>query len=236
MRVLMRTLSGWMTYATLRATQLGVGRRQVLLFVGGLAIVTLGVVAWRGSTPPTALQGVPRVTMDLPPIPSVASAATRPAEAEPPRVAPSSDDSRQTEPAPDLVNPFSGRTLREEQEAREMVHRAQSDQRRLELTKLAVEIARQEQELARVRKDTQELLRPPSRPTAPRVPTIPPAQPLAIASQSALVLYRGVRITTWPGSTLGAWTVEAVFPDGIAIRHQERRAFLPLAFPSRRAN
>jgi hypothetical protein len=235
MRMLMRTLSGWMTYATLRATHLSVGRRQVLPLAGGLVIVTLGVVAWRGSTPPTASPGVPRVTLDLPPTPSVASAATRPAEAEPPRVAPRSGV-QQMEPAADLVNPFSGRTLREEQEAREMVQRAQSDQRRLELTKLAVEIARQEQELARVRKETQELLRPPSRPTARRVPTIPPAQPLAIASQSALVLYRGVRITTWPGSTLGAWTVEAVFPDGIAIRHQERRAFLPLAFPSRRAH
>ena len=114
--------------------------------------------------------------------------------------------------------------------------RVDTDQRRLELTKLAVEIAKQEQELARVRKETRDLLRPRSRPVAPRVPAIPKARPLAIASQSALVLYRGVRITTWPGSTLGAWTVEAVFPDGIAIRHQERQAFLPLAFPSPRAH
>lgn len=236
MRVLMRTLSGWMTYATLRATQLGVGRRQVLLLVSSLAFVTLGVVAWRASTQPAAAPGLPRVTMDLPPTPSVAGAATRPLEVEAPVVVTTGDDVRQTEPAAEFVNPFSGTTLHEEEEARDVAQRARTDQRRLELTKLAVEIARQEQELARVRKDTQELLRPPSRPTAPRVPTIPPAQPLAIASQSALVLYRGVRITTWPGSTLGAWTVEAVFPDGIAIRHQERRAFLPLAFPSRRAN
>ncbi len=234
MRMLIRTLSGWILYATLRASHLRLDRRQVLL-AGGLVIVMLGLIAWRGSTPPTASRGVPRVTMDLPPTPSVASAATRPTEAAPPRVAPSSDDVRQTDVAPDLVNPFSGRTLREEHEARALEQRTQTDQRRLELTKLAVEIARQEQELARVRKDTRELLRPPARPPAPRAPTIPPVQPLAIASQRALVLYRGARITTWPGSTLGAWTVDAVFPDGIAIRHQERRAFLPLAFPSPRA-
>jgi hypothetical protein len=160
----------------------------------------------------------------------------RPSEAEPPILVTSSDDVRHAAPAADLVNPFTGRTLQEEQEARSLERRAQADQRRLELTKLAVEIARQEQELARVRKETRELLRPPPRPTAPRVPAIPAAQPLAIASQSALVLYQGARITTWPGSTLGAWTVEAIFPDGVAIRYQARRAFLPLAFPAPRAN
>jgi hypothetical protein len=233
MRMLLRTLSGWMTYATLRATHLRVGQWQVLLLAGGLVIVTFGIVAWRGSTRPTALSGLPRITMDLPPTPSVASASTRPAEAEPLPVAPKSDGP-QREPAADLVNPFSGRTLREEHDARALTLRTQADQRRLELTTLAVEIARQEQELARVRKDTQELPRPRARPAAPRVLAIPQAQPLAIASQSALVRYRGVRITTWPGSTLGGWTVDAVFPDGLAIRHQEQRAFLPLAFPSPR--
>ena len=236
MRMLMRTLSGWMTYATLRATQLGVGRRQVLLFMGGLAIVTLGVVAWRGSTPSTALPGVPRVTMDLPPTPSVAGAATRPAEAEPPRVARGVAACSRWSPLLISSIPLAaGLCVRNKKRGRRSTV-TQSDQRRLELTKLAVEIARQEQELARVRKETQELLRPPARPVAPRVPAIPQVRPLAITSQSALVLYRGVRITTWPGSTLGAWTVEAVFPDGVAIRYQERRAFLPLTFPSPRAH
>ena len=236
MRVLMQTLSGWTTYATLRATQLGVGRRQVLLLVGSLAFLTFGVAVFRASRLSTASPGLPRVTMDLPPTPSVAGAATRPLEVEAPVVVTTGDDDRQTEPAAELVNPFSGRTLHEEQEARGVAQRAQADQRRLELTKLDVEIARQEQELARVRKDTQDLLRPPPRPVAPRVPAIPNAQPLAIASQRALVFYRGARVTAWPGSTLGSWTVDAVFPDGVVIRYQDQRAFLPLSFPTRTAN
>ncbi|SRR5712692_5364954 len=236
MRVLMQTLSGWVTYATLRATQLGVGRRQVLLLVGSLAFLTFGVAVFRASRLFTAPPGLRHVTMDLPPTPSVAGATTRPLEVEALVVVTTGDDVRQTEPAAELVNPFSGMTLHEEQEARDVAQRARTDQRRLELTKLAVEIAKQEQELARVRKETQDLVRPPSRPVAPRLPAVPNAQPLAIASQSAVILYRGVRMTAWPGSTLGSWTVEAVFPDGVVIRHQERRAFLPLAFPSRRAH
>ncbi len=204
MRVLMQTLSGWVTYATLRATQLGVSRRQVLLMVGSLAFLTLGVAVFRASRLSTAPPGLPHVTMDLAPTPAEVRAATRPSEPEPPHLVPTSDDLRQAEPAADLVNPFSGMTLQEEQEARGVAQRAQADQRRLELTKLDVEIAKQEQELARVRKETQDLLRPPPRPVAPRAPAIPDAQPLAIASQRALVLYRGARVTTWPGSTLGS--------------------------------
>jgi len=235
MRMLMRTLSGWMTYATLRATHLGVGRRQVLLLAGGLVIVMLALSPGAAVRYPSHREASHASPMDLPPTPSVASAATRPAEAAPPRVAPSSDDMGQTEAAPELVNPFNGRTLREEPRNAGTGATYPSRPTATGADKLAVEIARQEQELARVHKDTRALLRPPARPPAPRAPTIPPAQPLAIASQSALVRYRGVRITTWPGSTLGGWTVDAVFPDGIAIRHHERRAFLPLAFPSPRA-
>ncbi len=236
MRVLIHTLSGWATYATLRATQLGVGRRQVLLLVGSLACLTLGVTVFRASRLSTAPPGLPHVTMDLAPTPAEVRASTRPSEPEPPRVVTTSDDIRQAEPAAELVNPFSGMTLQEEQEARGVAQRAQADQRRLELTKLDVEIAKQEQELARVRKETQDLLRPPPHPVAPRVPAIPNAQPLAIASQRALVFYRGARVTAWPGSTLGSWTVDAVFPDGVVIRYQEQRAFLPLSFPTRTAN
>lgn len=236
MRTLMHTVSGWLTYATLRARQLGAGTRHVVLLVGSLAVLLVAVAVFRSSPSSTAPPGLPPLTLSLAPTPAEVRASTRPSEAELPVIATTSDGARQVEPAADLVNPFSGRTLREEHEARETIHRAQSDQRRLELTKLAVEIARQEQELARVRKETQELLRPPARPAAPRVPAIPQARPLAMTSQSALVLYRGVRITAWPGSTLGAWTVEAVFPDGVAIRYHERRAFLPLTFPSPRAD
>jgi hypothetical protein len=232
MRVLMRTLSGWMTYTTLRATQLGVSRRRVLLLVGSLAVLTLAVTVFRSSRSSTAPPGRSHIAMPLAPTPAEVRASTRPREAEPPVIATTSADMPQAESAADLVNPFTGMTLQEEQEARGLAQRARTDQRRLELTTLAVEIARQEQALARVRKETQALLRPPARPVVPRVPAIPQVQPLAIASQSALVLYRGVRITTWPGSTLGAWTVEAVFPDGVAIRYQGRRAFLPLTFPS----
>jgi hypothetical protein len=259
MRVLMQTLSGWATYATLRATQLGVSRRRVLLTVGSLMFLTLGVAVFRASRSSTAPPGLPHVTTDLAPTPAevraatappegphvtmdLAStpaevrAATRPSEPEPPPVVPTSDDLRQAEPAADLVNPFTGMTLQEEQEARGVAQRAQADQRRLELTKLDVEIAKQEQELARVRKETQDLLRPPPRPVAPRVPAIPDAQPLAVASQRALVLYRGARVTARPGSTLGSWTVDAVLPDGVVLRYQEQRAFLPLSFPTRTAN
>jgi hypothetical protein len=172
--------------------------------------------------------------MDLPPTPSVAVAATPTGETEPP-VVPRRDALR-AESTADLVNPFSGKTVHEEQHARSVAQRVDTDQRRLELTKLAVEIAKQEQELARVRKETRDLLRPHSRPVAPRAPAIPKARLLAIASQSALVLYRGVRVTTRPGSTLGGWTVDAIFPDGVLIRHRDRQAFLPLSFPSRKVN
>jgi hypothetical protein len=103
-------------------------------------------------------------------------------------------------------------------------------------SKLAVEIAKQEHELARVRKETRELLRPRPRAVGPRIPALPDARPLAIASQSALVLYRGARVTAWPGSKLGVWTVDAVLLDGVVIRHRNRQAFLPLSFPSRKAN
>lgn len=236
MRMLMHTVSGWVTYATLRATQLGAGKRHVVLLVGSLAVLLVAVAIFRASRSSTRPPGLPPLTLPLATMPAEVGASTRPSEAESPVFAPASGGARQAEPATDLVNPFTGRTLQDEQEARDLAQRTQTDQRRLELTELAVKIAREEQELARIRKETQELLRPPTRPAAPRIPAIPRAQPLAIASQSALVLYRGVRITAWPGSTLGAWTVEAVFPDGVAIRHQERRAFLPLAFPSPRAD
>ena len=243
MRVLIHTLSGWLTYAALRVRQCGqfgqfsqfsMDRRKVLLLVGSLACVMVGIVIWSATMSPTASSGPPRVMMDLPPTPSVAVAATPTGETGPPVVP--RRDARRAESTADLVNPFSGMTVHEEQRARSVAQRVDTDQRRLELTKLAVEIAKQEQELARVRKETRDLLRPRARPVAPRVPAIPKARPLAIASQSALVLYRGVRVTTWPGSTLGAWTVDAIFPDGVMIRHRDRQAFLPLSFPSREVN
>lgn len=190
MRVLIHTLSGWLTYAALRVrqfsqfSQFSMDRRKVLLLGGSLAFVILGMVVWRATMSPTPSSGLLRVMMDLPPTPSVAATPT--AETEPPVLALRHDDGEQEEATADLVNPFSGRTLREEHAAREMERRAQVDQRRLELTKLAVEIAKQEQELARVHKETRDLLRPRARPVAPHVPAIPKARPLAIASQSAL--------------------------------------------------
>lgn len=234
MRVLIHTLSGWLTYATVRVRQMGTNRRQRFLLVGSLVIMTLGIIVWRANMSPTGPVGLPRVMMDLPSTPSVAGATTRPADTESPVIP--NREVRQAELTADMVNPFSGMTLHEEQQTREVAQRTLTDQRRLELSKLAVEIAKQEQELARVRKETRDLLRPRSRAVVPRIPALPNAQPLAIASQSALVLYRGARVTARPGSKLGVWTVDAVFPDGVVIRHRNRQAFLPLSFPSRKAN
>jgi len=63
----------------------------------------------------------------------------RPAEAAPPRVASSSDDVRQTEATPDLVNPFNaGLCVRSKNAGTGAAY--PSRPRRLELTKLAVEL------------------------------------------------------------------------------------------------
>lgn len=43
MRMLMHIVSGWVTYATLRATQLGARKRQVLVLVGSLAVTAVKV-------------------------------------------------------------------------------------------------------------------------------------------------------------------------------------------------
>src|SRR5216684_2350284 len=102
MRVLIHTLSGWVTYAMLRATQLGVGRRQVLLLVGSLAFLTFGVAVFRAGKLSTAPPGLPHVTMDLAPTPAEVRASTRPSEPEPPPVVPTGDDLRPAEPAADL--------------------------------------------------------------------------------------------------------------------------------------
>jgi len=234
MRVLIHTLCGWLTYTTLRVRQIRTNRRQRFLLVGSLVIMALGFVVWRASLSPAKTAGFPRVMLDLPPTPSVAGATPRPADTEPPVIP--NREVRQAELTADMVNPFSGMTLHEEQHTREVAQRTLTDQRRLERSKLAVEIAKQEHELARVHKETRDLLRPRSRAVIPRIPALPDARPLAIASQSALVLYRGARVTAWPGTTLGAWTVETVFPDGVVIRHGDRQAFLPLSFPARKAN
>jgi hypothetical protein len=234
MRVLRQTLSGWLTCATLRVAQVRVSRRQVVLLVGSSVLVVSAVMAWYVHVPPTATPGFPPMTIDLPPTPAAVGSAVPPVEAAgwPPRGLTPGDDGQQAASAADLVNPFSGLTLHEEQQKRDAAQRVQMDHQQLERSTLAVAIAQQEQALARIRKETQELLRPPAHPVVRRGPVIPQAQPLAIASQCAVVLYRGMRITAWPGSALGGWTVERIFPDGVVIRHQERRVVLPLAFPS----
>jgi len=203
MRMLMRTLSGWMTYATLRATHLGVGRRQVYCSRAASSSPRC-VVAWRGSTPPSHREAFSR--HHRPPAePRRWRARPCVRRAAPPRLASSSDDVRQTEATRISSIPLTAGLCREEQK-RGTGARTQADQRRLELTKLAVEIASRTGARPRPAR-TPRAAPVAARPPAPRAPAIPRRSAGDCVTKRSRPVSRGA-YHHLPGSTLGGWTVD----------------------------
>jgi len=229
----MRMLINTVSYVMLHAQHWLWGPQRRRLFVLGSMVAAAILAAYHWHRPASLPPSLPtHVDFGLPSAPQSAAADLLAAEHDGDR---DQRDGTSVAAAPsgredELVSPFTGATLKEEQRLHALRQRLEADQQRLEIMKTAVQIAEQRKELTRIEQETRDLLRPPHRAAPPPSPPIPVARVVAVSSQAAVVLFRGARIKTWPGGHLGPWTVESMFPDGLAIRHKARRVVLPLSF------
>ena len=231
MNTLVNIVLGWPVYAATRAGGLlaRVGYWRTALAAAGVAIaMTMAYPWWTSSTPRPSVP--PTVELGLV---ATAPAETLPADEpqpeEPLPAQPEPATAHQTQ-TPEIISPFSRVSLQEEQAQRALQLQLERTQKQVEITRQQVELAQQEQELARVQQATHALFQPPRQKAPPPVPPVPEARVLAVSSQAAVVVVEGTRLVVQPGMRLGGWTVQQLLPDGIALGHDSKRAFLPLAF------